>query len=239
MLGLGLGNSLPKTSSVSSSVIPGVSGLQAWYKFKTDASSSQWSDQSDNGNNATQSTGADQPSYNSTTGAFGFDISTEFDIGSAFNLDARTIIFALDFAVTKSSGTVNYHVLMHTNGQGINVGNVQAYLPGDYFYSGGNTASLTAIGTSGTITNGTKVLLTYTQTTQDDGGVLKVRKNGTQIATATVSTADGNGQYDRLGRIDQRGFEGNMYEVVIFDEVLSSSDLTAVEDEIMARTGIS
>ena len=234
---LGLGNSI--TSGVAleaGSVITGISGLQAWYKFKTDAAAAQWSDQSGNDNHAAQSTADNQPSYNSGTGAFGFDISTEFDI-TALNLDARTLIFAVDFTVQKSSGDTKWHRLMSTTSQATGI--IQAYLPGDYFYTGGNTASLVSIAASGTVTNGSKVLLTYTQTTQAHGGVLKVRKDGTQIATATVSTADGNGVYDALGQIDSRGFEGNMYEVAIFDEVLSSSDLTAVENEIMSRTGIS
>jgi len=236
---LGLGNSIVSGVALEAgSIIAGVSGLQTWYKFKTDAAAAQWSDQSGNDNHAAQSTADDQPSYTAGTGAFGFDISTEFDI-TALNLDARTLIFAIDFTIPKSAGTAKYNLIMHTSGQAVGVGHIQAYLPGDYFYSGGNTASLVSTTSSGTITNGTKVLLTYTQTTQAHGGFLKVRKDGTQIATATVSTADGNGVYDRLGRIDNRGFEGNMYEVAIFDEVLSSDDLTAVENEIMSRTGIS
>jgi hypothetical protein len=236
---LGLGNSI--TSGVAleaGSIITGISGLQTWYKFKTDAAAAQWSDQSGNDNHAAQSTADEQPSYNSSTGAFGFDISTEYLI-TALNLDARTLIFAIDFTIPKSAGVAKYNLIMHTADQAITTAGIQAYLPGDYFYSGGNTAMLAAIAASGTVTNGAKVLLTYTQTTQAHGGVLKVRKDGTQIATATVSTADGNGVYDRLGKINGRGFEGNMYEVAIFDEVLSGSDLTAVENEIMSRTGIS
>tara|TARA_R100001440_G_scaffold23356_1_gene38029 strand:- start:883 stop:1923 length:1041 start_codon:yes stop_codon:yes gene_type:complete len=226
---------------VPSSIIPRTS-LKAWYKFKTDASASQWTDQSGNSNNATQSVLANQPSYNSTTGAFGFDVTKGFELGSALNLDARTLIFAIDFNIPKTSGTANFNIIMQKDGASASLDLIQAFLPGDFFYTGGTTATITAIAANGTVTDDTKVLLTYELTGQAQGNVLKVRKNGTQIATNTnASGDDGNGTYDRIGVIGgiNRGMEGNIYEIAIFDEVLSGTDLTAVENEIMTRTGIS
>ena len=163
-----------------------------------------------------------------------------FELGSALNLDARTLIFAIDFNIPKTSGTANYNIIMQKDGDSTNL--IQAYLPGDFFYAGGTTATVTVIAASGTIADDTKVLLTYELTGQASGEVLKVRKNGTQVATGTNSSGDdGNGTYDRIGVIGgiNRGMEGNIYEIAIFDEVLSGTDLTAVENEIMTRTGIS
>ena len=89
------------------------------------------------------------------------------------------------------------------------------------------------------ITTGTKSLLTYTMTTQAEGGIMSIRLNGVQVGSSITNVGDdGNGTYNRLGRIFDRGFQGNIYEVVVFSEVLSDSQLVNVENEIINRVGI-
>tara|TARA_R100001440_G_scaffold3260_1_gene8186 strand:+ start:13751 stop:14455 length:705 start_codon:yes stop_codon:yes gene_type:complete len=213
-----------------------ISGLKAWYKFKTDVSVdgdgnvSLWADSSGNTSEdmdvAPARAHMDVP-YNASTGAHTFTNANASELfvssGDQLNLGTFTIFGAVDVI---ESGASNESVLGRA-------GNDEFRL-----FRGSNAAHVRLrangvnydINMSEDLPTG-KFLYTLIRETSGD---LEIKINGVSKGTVSTTITDlfdfqkiGNTQTDCI-----------VYEIAIYDNELSLADMQAVEADITARTGI-
>ena len=117
---------------------------------------------------------------------------------------------------------------------------LQIYMTGD-----ATKTSLTMNGTASTVglssgirTGDNDVLLTVTRDTS--GGII-FRMDGDQVGTGTSNISD---EFDvfaigsNVGSADDKTYDGQINEVVMYDVQLTGSDLANAERDIMNRSGI-
>ena len=77
--------------------------------------------------------------------------------------------------------------------------------------------------------------------TRDTSGGLIFRVNGAQAGTSTSNISD---EFDvfsigsNIGSADDKTYDGQINEVVMYDVELTGSDLTNAENDVMNRSGI-
>lgn len=231
-------NLIIKTRVAAGSILPDVTGLVAWYKFKTatfDGSRNvtEWIDSSGNSSvdmDLQPDAGTSVP-YTPATGELSFTngnssvLETDSPSTNQLNLGAFTIFGVIDIV---ESGASNEAVLGRAGNDELR------------FYRGaaaaGFRARINGINRDIDLDSGLptgKLLFTIIRRAID--GQMTIRINGsTQTNTSTLAISNlfdftrlGNGATDSL-----------MYEIAIYNVEVSASNITAIENEITTRTGV-
>ena len=251
---LGLGNSL-FTSAFSQEgfELTSINGLQLWLKNKegvTDNGTLTWVDSSGNSNNATQSTVNSKPDYDSNDGSFDFEGSTgsnpiHLELASDVSLGAFTAFFAIDM-VFPTSGTSDFYILTD-----VALGTNKLI---QMFKSSQDTTSVfgyvlggTAGAPSGTGARGfstppvanTKFVLVITKSAAS-GATIKLFKNSTEMVSTTLFSSSNTVDIEVIGSSQNggRSHSGKIYEIAIYDSLLSSDNITSVLSNIGERNSI-
>jgi hypothetical protein len=203
---------------------------------------SQWDDKSGNQNNASQTTYANQPSYETDTGSFNKFI--RFDGTTEYLTLTDAIVVGSIYAAIRLNETDNRHRAIF-GAKSNDSGDHDAYYfkPNDSSYKiasvlGGMNAEVKA----SRITN-TPYL--YGSTHDRAGGTVKLNVNGIQRASSTLSgtalNVDGptvvGAAYHRNKVVDF--LNGDIAELVVYDRVLTAEEENSVENYMMAKWGIS
>lgn len=227
-----LANALRLKTNVNPFSLGDITGLKAWYKFKTGITTSSgnvtnWADSSGNTSEDMELVnGGTTVPYNSTTGALDFNTTDKGIMGTSsdqLNLGAFTIFGVVDVV---ESGAANEAVLGRA-------GNDEFRL-----FRGGASANarLRANGVNYDINMSSnlptsKFLFTLSRAS---GGTTTIRINGVNKGTVSTTITDlfdftkiGNGATDCL-----------VFEVAIYNTELVSADRDAVEANINSRNGL-
>ena len=236
-----------------------ISGLQLWLDattglydattggspVTTDGSAvARWEDQSSNANHATQGTVNDRPLYRTNHDSLEFDGGTDsLNCGQPSSLDITgngSIVFwcylnsLIDFDgfVSKAVpgtgsivGNSQYHVEMY-------LGKLRTIITGNDLRGGTETT-----GTAATVSTGVWQQFAFTW----DGSDLKQYKNGSFAASRTQSGSPVTKAYDVfIGRRDRffGTIDGKLGEVEIYDEAISSADITSLYDATKTKYGL-
>ena len=227
-----LANALRLKTNVNPFSLGDITGLKAWYKFKTGITTSSgnvtnWSDSSGNTSEDMELVnGGTTVPYNSTTGALDFNTADKGIMGTSsdqLNLGAFTIFGVVDIV---ESGAANEAVLGRA-------GNDEFRL-----FRGGASANARLrangvnydINMSSSLPTG-KFLFTLIR---ESGGDLDIRINGVNKGNVSTTITDlfdftkiGNGATDSL-----------VFEVAIYNTELSVANINAVEANINSRNGL-
>jgi len=251
---LGLGNSIVTSAfSQEGFELTSINGLQLWLKNKegvTDNGTLTWADSSGNSNDATQSTVNSKPDYDSEDGSFDFAGSTgsnpiHLDLADDISLGAFTAFFAIDM-VFPTPGTSDFYILTD-----VALGTNKLI---QMFKSSQDTTSVfgyvlggTAGAPSGTGARGfstppvanTKFVLVITKSAAS-GATIKFFKNSTEMVSTTLFSSSNTVDIEIIGSSQQggRSHSGKIYEIAIYDSLLSSDNITSVLNNIGERNSI-
>lgn len=250
-MGLGLGFGVQKPSRIGGFSLDDLSSLVAWFKkgegITTDGGNvSRWVSQV--GDLAFgQVASGKQPIHDATTDAIQFTSSRQLDLGDAAFLNPATITGGTDNAITiciaMKINVDNTNVqtrFQHLLGQGNNE-RIVMYLPGDFFYLGGASGTITMILPSGTFADDEIALVTWASEggTNGNGRVFK-NASTTQLndpdtgTTGTITLS----QLGDDGGESNRGTSSGIIEIAIFNEELTGDNLQNVLTDITTRVGI-
>jgi myosin heavy subunit len=228
-----------------------VGNLKGYYSFSTlsslssGAAVSQWDDLSDNNNHLTQGTANAQPEYNASVNSLQFKRNSDnldhMDFTTGLALSEFTLFFALSF------GSENRQVLLKdTAGNDlieilyVNANRANLLVKGN---DGTNSVSTTVTPADGTILQGTKLLLTCRKKpfNSDDGfGQVEWFINKTSLGTSDDYDENILQTINELGfGNSSTGFEGNIYEMAIYEKALDGGQLGKLQDYFINRTSIS
>ena len=206
---------------------------------------SQWDDLSDNNNHLTQGTANNQPEYNASKNSLQFKRNSDnidhMDFTTGLTLSEFTLFFALEFddenrqvLLKDTAGNdlieVNY----------INANRARLLVTGN---DGTDSVSTSIQPADGTIPQGTKLLLTCRKKAHnsDDGfGQVEWFINKTSLGTNDDYDENILQTINELGFANSdTGFEGNIYEMGIYDKALTEKQILPLQDYFIDRTSIS
>jgi len=230
---LGLNNNLvtPNVGAVGAEFsLADISGLQLWLKYDTGqgtiTNGIQWDDSSGNNRHASQTLDAQEG-----TGFSGGAFVT--DAGSQDNLD-----FASTF-----SDAGDYHVFMvldlseESNETFISSVDNTSFMrfaqngaAEDFrIRHGGTTLNMT-------LSSGFGTAKAIAEVSRNGSNLVNVLKNGTSLGT---DTGAGTFSFEQIGSSSNSLSSASIFEVVVFDNILTGSDLTNVRNDIASRNSIS
>jgi len=225
-----LRNSLTLKTRVSSGfAITDVSGLQLWLKHNTGQGAItdgiQWNDSSGNNRHASQTTDAQEGSGFSG-GAFVTDAGNQdnLDLATTFDLTGAYHIFVVLNLSQESNETFVSSVDNTSFIRFAQSGVATAYR----MKNGGTTLNITLSAGFGT----TKAIAEISRNASNSVTVLK---DGTSLGTGTGS---GTFEFEQIGTSSNGVTSGEIHEVVVFNTLLTGSDLTNVRNDIADRNGI-
>ena len=230
-----LGQSFIIRNRIPAFKLTDIARLDVWLKRNTGITQagtalSAWADQSGNNNDATQSTGTDQPTV-SASGRVTFDgVREVLNLDTQLTLSVFTVIIAMnpDETVTLENesplgkggndiiklyrGQDNERIALKANGVQSEINPMSEPFPTSQF------------------------LLTCQR---DAAGLFTVRFNGTQVGAASSVITN---LYDinqiGSGSIANAQFSGDLNEIAIFSAAISLSDLQKAEADIINRNNI-
>jgi hypothetical protein len=229
---------------------PSIPGLQLWLDASNTGSItlngsnvSQWSDLSGNSNNATQSSGSLQPGYPSANTQNGLN-GVQFPgwiVGSSVQLNIPLITNATEnvsiFCVARISGTTDGALIKigdGSTGYGIGIGN------SEYDNFGTNVVALyegvswlasgVAAPTDNAFTCGLLI---------DQNGYPTITLEGTSIFSSSVTphapaNYAGVGGYGQ-GQAPSRSFGGTIYELLVYDSLLDSTQQAEIQSYFQTK----
>ena len=225
--------------------------LKGYYSFSTlsslsnGAAVSQWDDLSNNNNHLTQGTANAQPEYNASKNSLQFkrgasDID-HMDFTTGLALSEFTLFFALSF------GSEDRQVLLQYTDKNdlIEILYINANRASLKVNANDGTNSVTTAITpdDGTIVQGTKLLLTCRKkpfNSTDGFGQVEWFLNKTSLGTENDYDKNILQTINELGNGNSStGFEGNIYELGIFNEALHNAQVSQLQDYFINRTSIS
>jgi hypothetical protein len=234
---LGISNTTSSSGNrpLSEFSLSDISGLQLWLKNGEGVTAAQWDDSSGNSNHATQSESAKQGAVE--------DGGIDFNQGSNH----------MDFTSTITTSTFTAFVAMEPDTSGSMT-----------FLSSTNAADLIRINQSADnefrtkrAANSLDLIVSHSTdfSFEGNGGVerfiVMFRQEGDNTVTlgvnadldnfALANSTGANFNFEVLGSQGSGGanaFNGTIYEVAIYNEVLSASDATLVREDIASRVGI-
>ena len=248
---LGLGNSIVTSGAPSEFQLTDISGLQLWLKNKegvTDDGTLTWADSSGNSNNATQSTINSKPDYDSEDGSFDFAGSTgsnpiHLELADDISLGAFTAFFAIDM-IFPTPGSSEFYILTDVN-LGTNKliqmfkndGGVFGYVLGG---TAGASSGTGARQFSSPPVADTKFVLVITKSAAS-GATIKFFKNSTEMVSTTLFSSSNTVDIEIIGSTQNggRSHAGKMYEVAVYNSLLSDDDRASVLSNIVGRNSIS
>lgn len=217
------GRVLHLDASVASSLFDATSGGSA---VAVGGSVARWEDQSGNGRHATQSTSNNRPVYRKydDIGGLYFDGSNDNLTGSFTTLSAQTLCVAARINFNSTSNP-RFFTQRNTGSQDFNqTGN---YIPliresTNYtlgVFAGGGQRVQTAI-------KATDISFMSIHT----GSSLFIRFNGTESSTYSHTMNGTFAEYSLCANFGQEWFQALVFEVIVYDSAISSSDRTSIED---------
>lgn len=199
---------------------------------------SQWDDKSGQGNNVTQGVGANQPTTNASTqnglNIIDFDGSDTLSVAVQFD-PPHTIFIAAE--------PTNNNRSLITQGESRAANNMRDW---DLF---GNGTDLLWVGTQGgganfqaqnTYPTLAPHVFTAAWNATTDANAAFIRVDGAAFASATASSASFNSSFSLNVGGEGGSFNliGSIYEVIIYDRYLSSTEIAEVESYLANKWGI-
>ena len=239
---LGLGNRIissqnPSTGGFS---LTDVSGLQLWLKNGGDqtlnsGNISQWNDDSGNNNHATQSTASFQPQADGG-GALLDGSDDRFDLTSNITLQQFHMFFVLDL-----DSVVN-ETLFGNSGNNGQFSRLQTSTRYRHKFNSSGEVKIFDYASGKSVSTGTKILYEFFRDSDSievfvDGDAftppLSAGTNSTDPSSHTLTINQLFTQQNNSSNLD-----GHVFEVVIFNAVLTGGDLTNVRNDINTRNGL-
>jgi hypothetical protein len=198
-----------------------------------------WADQSGLGNNALQATASYQPVYIAASSALNNKATIRFDGSNDFldlnenmvNVGSFTLFIVARFDAVQDGG--NHYLCdgQNVSGDGrLRINWDQATNPDIFNMRAGNSANLPSWAAKAD-TNGHVFALTSQVSGYMDGVLL-----GSSTNTATViPTALNLGSYGGAVTTPKDFFKGDMAEVIMYNRVLTASEITSVNAELAAK----
>lgn len=194
-------------------------------------------DKSGNGINATQATGASQPTLKLTGGLYRcvFDGIDDFLATPALDLTARDEVTVV-VGVSKTTDASTQVIVENTTG----AGSFRLYVPaGGTGFTHGMTGTASSDSTATGFAAPSITVVTGIGKIATDQNIIRV--NGTQQASAATDQGTGNmGNFALyLGRRTgtEFPFAGSIYGLIVINRVLSATELAQAENWMNARTG--
>lgn len=235
---LGLGSGLTGGAALDSAVTPdSISDLAFWFKNNTGVTAAQWDDSSGNDNHMAQGTSGNQASVSSGGLLFVDDNSDHYDLTTAVDIGASnafTMICVMNLNSYDSQNTI-----LGDNNSTSEFLQMQSVDQVRFRQTG--TAAVLKFEDSGNFPTGVKYMITITKDTSRN---LVVYKNGsvlTQESSTGTPVASGAFATDQIGgrtAAPDMDFDGTMFELLLYEKLLSSEELTSVHAEIQGRNGL-
>ena len=236
---LGLGGSLSGGVVLSSGVVTpdSISDLAFWFKKNTRVAAAQWDDQSGNNNHMSQDTTGNQASYSSGGLLFVDDNSDHYDLTTAVDIGASNAFTMVIVADLNSYDSNN--VLLGDNNAADKFLDFQQIDQLRYRQSGGS--AVLKFPSTDPFPIEEKFMVTVTKDTSRN---LVVYKNGnvlTQESSANNPVPSGAFEVDQIGgrsSAPDRDFDGIIFELLLYEKLLSSEELAGIHAEIQGRNGL-
>ncbi len=256
-LAAGCGSHADSTASGSAGVALGPSGLGnlvLWLDatsgvIQSAGAVSEWEDQSGNGNNVSQTAAPNQPTYHAAGAGpngglpyltFGSNGSNVFLDNTLKNLTPASSDVTVVVAANLPRGGLGGVTL--TLGQSAPFASFMYVntFDGDYAYSdGANVSSNDGFAAPPLPVTGTPVILDYTYH-QGTSVVLDV--DGTPVHNTGIATAYTGAAGFTVGSredLSYQGWQGDIYEVLVYQGILSAANLAAARNYVASEWGIS
>ena len=241
------------TTTVSVPLLPLTFGAVGYYSstslsnLSNEDNVSQWDDLSDNNNHLTQGTANAQPEYNATSGSLQFKRNSgasdldHMDFTTALALSEFTLFFALEFDDNSRQ------VLLQDTARNdlieilyVDSSRARLLVKGN---DGTDSVSTTVSPADDTIPQGTKLLLTCRKKPFNSGdgfGQVEWFLNKTSLGTSNDYDENILQTINELGNLNSStGFQGNIYEMAIYDRALNDGELPPLQNYFIDRTNIS
>lgn len=218
-----------------------ISGLAAWWDasdsstITIDTGVSQWNDKSGNSRNATQGTGSAQPAIQTAAqnGKDGlrFDGSNDVLNFTTSALSAFTTFMVHNTLSGKNTGVFSWRIAGQAGFEVYNVSYATVHTSNLIIYNGSAEVTPTQKETSG------ESYPTATRLYSWDSNYV-YRKNGSVINTTTGTFSMGNKANGLIGRGYTGGgayYHADIFEILIYDSVLSDSDKARVESYLNTK----
>lgn len=239
---------------------PPATGLQLWLKADagitlSGSKVSAWADQSGNGNNVAQATGANQPTFNASSVnslpgvTFGASNTVWLNNTTTNPLSAgsaRSILIVMKPGSATASLAQSPFTLRRSAGPGPGVfgTSLQAASGNNYYFTDGYVQAYQA--TQPSYAN-TALEAEWLAAAVGASASLAYNVNGTLVSSPTnfFTNTDGGATGFTVGNREDNGgstlnqqFVGDICEILVYDHVLSSPDLAAVRAYLQNRYGI-
>mgnify|MGYP003128884973 CR=1 FL=1 len=235
---LGLGGGLTGGAALDSVVTPdSVSDLAFWFKNSTGVEVHRWTDSSGNSNHMNQTDEELQASVDSGGLLFVDDESHHYDLTTAVDIGASNPFTMIIVAYLESYDSQNC-ILGDNNASDIFLEFQQA---DQMRFRQSSTAAVLKFPSSTPFPTRTKFMVTMTK---DSSRNLEVYKNGsvlTQESSTGNPAASGVFGCDQVGgrsSAPDRDFDGIIYELLLYEKLLSATELSGVHSEIQSRNGL-
>ena len=239
------------TTTVSVPLLPLTFGAVGYYSstslsnLSNEDNVSQWDDLSDNNNHLTQGTANAQPEYNASKNSLQFKRDTSnidhMDFTTGLALSEFTLFFALEFDDNSRQ------VLLQDTARNdlieilyVDSSRARLLVKGN---DGTDSVSTTVSPADDTIPQGTKLLLTCRKKPFNSGdgfGQVEWFLNKTSLGTSNDYDENILQTINELGNLNSStGFQGNIYEMAIYDRALNDGELPPLQNYFIDRTNIS
>jgi len=230
---------------IDTNTLPILQNLVAWFDAadvntvtESSGNVSQWDDKSGNDHNATQGTASDQPTYvaNAQNGlhAVRFNGTSDFlDLGSVVisGTTGRTFFLVANAVATGNTETMISLTTSSTTAERYDL-NSQVSLR----VQGGNIVYTVSV-------VGAAYVVTIRNAASSDCDVTDGRRDGVTMTVSTSSSEiinTGTTGTTRLGErnIGTSWYEGDLYEVIMYDRELTNTEVESVERYLAVKWGI-
>ena len=235
---LGISNTTSSSGNrpLSEFSLSDISGLQLWLKNGEGVTAAQWDDSSGNSNHVAQSTSSRQGTVEDGGIDFNQDDGDHYDLTSTITTSTFTVFVAME-----PDSATSMTFLSSTNSSDfIRINQTAA----NEFRSKRADNSLDLIVSHSTDfsfegNGGVEKFIVMFRQEADNTVTIGVNADLDNFALANSTGSDFN--FEILGSQGGGGsnpFNGTIYEVAIYNEVLSDSDATLVREDIASRVGI-
>lgn len=244
-------DSLRATRALPSNVTDIGSGPVLWLKAGAGITGTttvtNWADQSGNGNDATHATAGPEL----VTDAANFNPGLRFDAGTnstgeyltipGLTLDASVEDLTVFVVFNTADNTLDQHVLDQDNSPAFTFVPMEIDAGSGFSRLRSRYGSTTANYVTQNLDNNTTFLADFTSEQSDDNNTISNQLlffNGTRGNTSTPTVASVTGGWILSSDIPNDDLDGVIFEVIVYDEVLSDVDRVKVESYLSLKYGI-
>ena len=214
--------------------IADLSGLQLWLKNAEGVTAAQWNDSSGNNNHVTQGTSGNQSAVED--GGLDFETGDHYDLTSTITTPTFTMFVAMEpdsaTSMTFLSSTNSADFIRINQSNDFEFRTKRAENSLDLTISHSTDFSFEGNG-------GVEKFIVMFRQEANNTVTIGVNNDLDNFALANSTGSDFNLEVlGSQGSGGANGFNGTIYEVVIYNQVLSDSDATLVRENIASRVGI-